>query len=464
MKSIYRSSKLQKKTMCAAVAIACGILSSSVLAGDTVDYVDVTSGDGIFVNDGKIYVAPVNGVYANVTSGNTVSFHRRLKAGCKGNNVLKNTFISYGIENVSGGILEASNNYRAGIPHQHAGSIGWTQAAMDVPLNKLGFDPVQVCKDMLANKMQQGLTKMQVMNSDQTVNLNASFTGVAACGKLGSGSPYFERDVIGGSVKVICKAGSSGMVNQIAKPKGPITAVPLGGSGNIQAGHQPLAITQGQITTNKLHDSGTCPANLQFGVGFKGHGKGHVRYTITQGGFGIYTSPSIPYNGSEGFKQHHFNYVMNLDPEKTWEMVGKEVKRQFGLQIEVKDEKADDFQWTGEDYTGLSWYYTCQPKMNPQLGGQQGQMKFGGQQQPPAPKLPVQAQPVDPLPTPAKKIQAQPVDPSPAPARKIQAQPVDPSPTPARKIQAQPVDPSPAPVLNVKPQDPEPATLPKRAQ
>lgn len=433
MKSLYRSSMSQKKTICALVAVACSVLSGSVLASDPVDYVDVTSGDGININDGKIDVAPVNGVYANVTSGNTVSFHRRLKAGCNGNNVLKNTFISYGIENVSGGILESSNNYQAGIPHQHAGSIGWTEAVMNVPLDKLGFDPVQVCQSMLANKMQQGLTKMQVMNSDQIVNQNASFTGVAACGKLGSGSPYYERDVIGGSVKVICKAGASGMVDQIAKPKTPITAVPLGGHGTIQAGHQPLMINQGQITTNKLHDSGFCPANLQFGVGFKGIGKGLVRYTITKGGFAIHTSPAIPYDEKDGFKQHHFSYVMNLDPEKSWEVVGKEVKRMFGLQIEVKDVNADDFNWTGKHYTGLDWYYTCTPKVNPAVGGQQNNKMGFGQQQPPAPKLPLQANPVDPNPKPQLKIQSQPVDPTPKPLMKIQQQ----QPEPTQPLRAQ---------------------------
>lgn len=433
MKSLYRSSNSQKKTICALVAVACGVLSGSVLASDPVDYVDVTSGDGININDGKIDVAPVNGVYANVTSGNTVSFHRRLKAGCNGNNLLKNTFISYGIENVGGGILEASDNYRAGIPHQHAGSIGWTEAVMNVPLDKLGFDPVQVCQNMLSNKMQQGLTKMQVMNSDQVVNLNASFTGVAACGKLGSGSPYYERDVIGGSVKVICKAGASGPVNQVAKPKGPITAVPLGGHGTIQAGHQPLMITQGQVTANKLHDSGFCPANLQFGVGFKGTGKGHVRYTITEGGFATYTSPAIPYEGAEGFKQHQFSYVMNLDPQKSWEVVNKEVKRMFGLHIEVKDENADDFDWTGEDYTGLSWYYTCKPKLNPALGGQQNNKVGFDQPKPPALKLPLQANPVDPSPQPQLKIQQKPADPTPKPMLKIQPQ----EPEPTRPLRAE---------------------------
>jgi hypothetical protein len=411
-----------------AIAVICLSASSiSALAADKVDYVDVTSGDGIFVNDGKIIVTPVNGQYATVTSGNTVNFHRRLKAGCKGNNLLSNTFVSYGIENVSGGLLEASNNYRAGVPHMHAGSIPYTQVEMNVPLNKLGYNPVQVCNDMLATKMQQGLTKMQVMNVDRTINRNASFTGVAACGKLGnSDSKYYERDVIGGSLKVICKAGSAGPINQVAKPKMPITAVPLGGGGNIQAGHQPLDITHGQITTTKLHDSGHCPANLQFGVGFKGTGKGHIRYTITKGGMAVFTSPSIPYNAAENWKQHQFNYSMNLDPQKTWEVVGKEVKRNFSLLIEIKDEKDNAFDWSARHYTGLSWFYTCQPKVKVQLGNQPGGIKFNNQQ-PPTPKLPIKAAPTGPKPpVPSRTIKAQPIDPTPAPNLKIKTQETEP--------------------------------------
>lgn len=437
---------LKKIMMKASVGVAALAISSQLHAlTDTVDYVDVTSGDGIYVNEGTIVVTPVNGVYSQVSSGNTVSYHKRLKAGCKGSKLLSNTAVYYGTVNVYGGILESNDNYKEAVPHLHAGSIPYTTVELNVPLNKLGFDPVQACQDMLETKMSQGLTKMQVMNSDQLLNRNASFTGMAACGLPGGDNKYFERDVIGGSVKVICKAGASGPVNQIEKPKLNIVAVPLGGSGDFQAGHQPLDITMAQITTNKLHDSGVCPANLQFGVGFKGNGKGHIRYTITKGGFSVYKSPVISYEGAEGWKQHHFNYQMQLDANKPWEVVGKEVKRMFGLLIEIKDEKADSFDWSPHGhYTGLDWFYTCQPKLNVQMGGQQG-INYDAQPNPqpigPSKILPAMPKPQPPV---NPGLQIQPVAPKPQPPvnpGKIQAQPVGPTPLPPLNIQAQPIEP-----------------------
>ncbi len=451
-------------------------------ASDSVDYVDVTSGDGIYINDGKIVVEPVNGTYANIVSGNTVTYHRRLKAGCKGyQKSLVNTFVSFGTETVGGGLLEASNLFRVGVPHQHADSIPYTEAVLNVPLDKLGFDPVQACQDMLATKMQQGLTKMQVMNSDQVLNRNVSFTGVAACGKIGGDNTYYEADIIGGNLKVICKGGPSGPVSQVAQPKLPIVAVPLGGGGQIQAGHQPLQITQAQVMTNVLHDSGQCPANKQFSVGYQGHGKGHVRFHVIKNGQEIYTSVPLAYDGADGFVQRNFFYQVGLDPQKPWEVVGKELERSFSLLFEIKDEKADDFDWSPHGYyTGLDWFYTCQPKLNAVIPNQPN-MGYGQQQAPLPPAMPggkIQAQPVGPMPpaAPAGKIQAQPAGPQPpaAPNRvQVPATPQPPTapsrlqaptpkPAPIGTIQAQPVEPQPAPQLKIAPQTVEPEQ-PKRA-
>ncbi|WP_199930440.1 hypothetical protein [Sedimenticola thiotaurini] len=324
---------------------------------DRVEYVDIRKADGIHINDGKIVVEATNGEYNKVTSGNSVNYHMEMKAGCKNYNILKSTDMVFGNPNIGGGIAEYHPYYTVHLFARGQKSIGYTSAEMQVPLSELPFNPVQLCKDMLQTKQNQGVSKLQVMNSDQHLSRNIALSAVASCGpKSNASKRYFEKATTNVAVDIICKA--SGGVGSI-KAK----STPISGANSIGGGYQPLMITQAQITTNKIHDAGYCPSDKQFTVSFKGHGKGYIRYSIVMGGNSVYQSFPISYNSDEGYKQHHFSYTAALDENKTWEKINKEFKRDFSLLIEEKDENAKKFTWSKKGhFTGLSWYYTCKPK------------------------------------------------------------------------------------------------------
>ena len=80
------------------VALLAG--SATLAEARKVDYVDVGPADGIHINNGRIEVSVVNGEYAQ-TSSNSVPFNLRMKAGCKGSDILQGAFISLGDEDVS---------------------------------------------------------------------------------------------------------------------------------------------------------------------------------------------------------------------------------------------------------------------------------------------------------------------------------------------------------------------------
>lgn len=352
-------------------ALAIGFCSvGTAWAADTVDFVDITTAGGIYINDGKIVVTPVNGEYAQVTSGNTVTFHKQMKAGCKGlSNVLKSTTMYFGIATTSGGIMEANNLYSVGVAHQHAKSIGYKEAVMNVPLNKLGYNPVQVCKNMLQHKMNSGLTKMQVMNSDQIVKQNASFSAVASCGKLGNSSGYYDRDTIGGSIDVICKAGASGPVNQIQLKEAVKPTVPAGGNNNIQAGYQPLIITDASILADTLHYTGQCPKELNFTVRIKGQGRGGIKYRINDGMSHVKSSGSMIYDGKNGWLQDAFTFTVKLDQQK----INQPVPHKFDLTVEYRDGQAQGLAWKKfEGAMDLNWNHKCLASPTVSMGQQNG--------------------------------------------------------------------------------------------
>lgn len=344
-----------------------------------------------------------------------------MKAGCAKDNYLKVTNIVHGIPTVSGGIYEASDNYSVEVPSGLTSSIGYTSTAINLSLSELPFNPVQLCNDMLETKQNQGVSKIQVMNSDQALVRALSFSAVAACGPWHTAEKnYFEKSSTNATIKIICK--SSSPVDSIkAQPK------PIPAAGNKAPAYQPLVITQAQITTNKLHDSGFCPDNKSFSVGFKGYGSGQIRYSIAMGGKTVYQSPVLSYSSDEGYKQHHFNFAADLDDSKSWEVINKEFKRQFSLYIEEKDQHASQFTWSKKGkLADLSWYYTCKPKVAVPMGGQ-GIKSPGMVPITPSNKLvpSTQAKPVTP-----SKITT--TTPGPMPTPQLNLQAVEPADKPAR--------------------------------
>lgn len=429
-----------------------------VLAGTAqarnVDYVDVTKGDGIYLNHGRVEVSVINGEYAQVSSGNTVPFHMRMKAGCKSGDVIKSAFVSYGQENVSGGILEASPNYKVTLNPPANKTMSYTPAEMQVPLNRLGVDPVQMCRDGLQAKMAQGMSKLQVMNSDQTFGQVVTFTGVAGCGKSNKSGQDFDKDTYADQLTVVCKAGPVAPGGgTVQAPKLPITAVPLGGNGQVQLGANPLNITEGEIMAGGMqHYVGTCPAQLSMAVKLKGSGKGKVRVHVVDGSDKIWESVPLDYDGTQGYKQMNFFYNLPALPA----YMNTQKQRSFRLFVELKDENANSFTWSPKgDLDTFAWSHTCKPALNVPLGqgGGQGGVQFAPQPQDNGPGA-VMVKPV----APGKPLT--PVAPASVPQVKtpVPAKPATPA-LPNGSLQAVPIKPIPRPAPQVAP--PSTGTEPK---
>lgn len=387
---------------------------------DRVKYVDIRQAEGIYVNDAKIVVEAANGKYSKVTSGNSVRYHMEMQAGCKGvNSVLKSTYITLGAPPSGNGIIEYSDKYKVMVPNGGKRSIGYTPTQLDIPLNQLNFDPVQACNEMMAFKQQQGISKMQIMNSEWHVLRPVTMSAVASCGLWHNETKdYFKKAIHNGYAKIICKgAGGSGIGSIKAKE------TPLSPVDSLDGGYQPLQITDASISTNKTYDSGYCPANKTFTVRFKGHGKGQVRYTVTSSGKNVYKSPILDYDSSEGYKQHQFSITVDL--KKDWpETVNQQLKRDVNLYIEQKDAKGNKFDWSqAGSIASLLWYYTCKPKTTVPMGTPELKAPT---------TIPVKPGQIKPKAQPTQSGKA---------ARSITRVPPDPKPTPKLNIKATPIQP-----------------------
>lgn len=245
-------------------------LSTAAEAGK-VDYVDVTK-SGINIFDGIVIVKPVSGTYSQIAKP-TVSYHTEMKAGCNGANVLKSAFVAFGNENAGGGILEYSDNYRVPLSTGQAKTMPYREATLNVPVNKLGIDPVQMCKDMMSQKMAQGANKQQILAQDQVINRQMLITGVAACGFKNSGNQEYGVDKIGTSLKVICKAGSVAGISDIQMQ----TPGPLQGAGSFNAVTQ---VTAASLKATPYKTTSTCPAEVKFTGTITASGPGEVKYRV----------------------------------------------------------------------------------------------------------------------------------------------------------------------------------------
>jgi hypothetical protein len=263
---------MDNRTMKISIATGLVAFSGLALALNKFDHVELTTDGGIHVNDGKIYINPVNGNYGQA-SKSTVDYHLKMKAGCKGQNMLKTAFISFGHENVGQDVIEASNNYRVNVGTNLQKEMGWKSVEMKVPLNKLGFNPAAMCQTMLENKMSQGSSKMQVMNQEHVLKTQVLFSSVAGCGKLGKTNDNYGLDTIGQELQVICKAGAQQGIGGIqAKPPGPITA-----GTNVQA---TTHVTQTAFQASPATVTGTCPVKVNLTGSISSSGAGDVQYRV----------------------------------------------------------------------------------------------------------------------------------------------------------------------------------------
>ena len=407
------------------VALVAG--SATLAEARQVDYVDVGPADGIHINNGRIEVSVVNGEYAQASS-NSVPFNLRMKAGCKGNDVMKGAFISRGDENVSNDVLEYSGNFRVDMNFPGASkTMPYTNATLQVPLDKLGADPVQICRDMMQEKMSQGVAKHQILNSEHTRGALVKFTAVASCGNLGNQNGItYAKDTFTDQLKVVCKAGiSSPGGGTVQAPKLPITAVPLGGNGQVQVGVNPLNIIEGELLAGGMKNFvGSCPAQLSMAVRLRGSGKGLVRVHVVDGSDKIWESPPQNYDGTQGWKQMNFFYNLPALPE----YLNQKKQRSFRLYVELKDENADSFSWSPKgDLDTLAWSHTCKSapavpmggpgtiQMQPAAPGNPGFAPAPGAANPPAPSRAVTPTAPTPKP-PARATTVKPDEEEPEPA------------------------------------------------
>lgn len=255
-----------------AFLLAALFASGGALAGSKVDHVDLAKGDGIHLNDGRIVVTPVNGEYAKVNTP-ALTYRLKARAGCKGQNGLKQFFVSLGSENVGEQVLEASNNHRQTVPGLNfQKALPWTDVVMQVPADKLGFDPVDMCRQNLQQKVAQGASKMQVMASDHALGKGVWFTAVAACGTLATSDYSFGSKFIGAALEVVCKAGG-GPVGAVK----PIPAAPPVGGNALQA---PFQVTGMSFQATPYETSARCPTRARFSGTLSVSAPGVVKYRV----------------------------------------------------------------------------------------------------------------------------------------------------------------------------------------
>jgi len=377
--------------------LACCVFSSGASAlGNPVDYVDVRNG-GININNGKVEVKPVNGNYSHISSGNTVSFSKEIKAGCKGSSYLKIARIFFGHMSAEGKIVESAGDaYYKGVPQANVVSIPYTNVNMAVPVNKIGFSPAQICQSMLQTKINQGQSKAQVMSQDFTVFKPIKFSGVAACAKPGK-DWHYKTDYLNDTMRVVCKAAPKPSI-----PMAPLKGIKANtpniqdGPGEINAGYQPLVITQANILAETLNYTGSCPKNLKFTVRIKGQGKGGVKYSVLDNGSYIHNGVNNTFEQNGDWWQEQFTFKVNPGN------INQLVNHKFTLKIQYRDSKAQGLSWKPfNDGTELQWSHKCTPQAKFQMGSPQGngginynnpkqasQMKIAPEQISPEPQKP----------------------------------------------------------------------------
>lgn len=245
--------------------------AGSALALEKLDYVQLQT-SGININDGKVFIKPVNGNYGQATT-TTTSYHVKMKAGCKGQNMLKTSFVAFGNENVGGSVIEASNNYRKTVNANLEKILPWTEATMNVPLGKLGFNPAAMCQQQLDAKLAQGVSRQQVLASDFVINRQVTLTAVAGCGKLGKNNDNSGSAKLNSPLKITCKGGSVAGINniQLQTPKPPKPG------GAFQATMQ---VTRLDFKATPYQLNSACPARAKFTGSITVDAPGSVSYRV----------------------------------------------------------------------------------------------------------------------------------------------------------------------------------------
>ncbi len=328
----------------------------------------------------------------------------------------------------------------AGVVHQEenpqAGSTTWTglkwiteaaaQHMYQVSLNELKnpgkperqLDVLAEFNAAMNTFIQQGGTQLDFLKEDRTIDvqrhisvLGACWTGVSSKGFATYTKPLTVRIKYQGNPQL------SGVNIQLGNM----------GSGQIQAGYQPMQLSSGQILPHAPNYMGACPADLKFRVVFNGVGNGELRYRINEGGGAVYNSPALPF--VDGKLQHDFIIPVAFEGKHT---LGKKVDHNYTLHARFKDEKGDVWPVAFQPFGAKNWSHTCTPQLAVGTGGMGGIQQAPGNTPEPSDPMRIKTQPTPPpkpgtlvLPgaTPSQPlvIQRQPPAPPPAQPKRIAA-------------------------------------------
>jgi hypothetical protein len=380
------------------LAIAISLTSVSQLALAAVDYVDIRTA-GIYVNDGRIVVEPVNNRYANIVTPEA-SYNVEMKAGCKGlGQKLESTYVAFGNANMNGSIVESNDLAYATVNHGGNKEVGYTAVELKVPAAKISgdLDPVQVCNAWLDQRLGQGASLMQIWTKDHTVLKPVTLSAVAACG----GNTDYRTKTMAHQLTIVCKAGSvgggvGGIQAQVPQPPKP--------AGNYTKNIQVTAVELKSLTPEQ---TGTCPAKVKFQVEIAADAAGVAQYQVrfpanantpaqSFGGqvafdsAGTRSTPVIQFNAVSG-------YPVGVAVVEIVNPGNKKAYADFKVTC-VKAQGPGNIQFA------------------PKPGGSPIN-KIQGNQPEPSPDLNIQAN--QPTPKPGLVIQATPLDPTPKPARAI---------------------------------------------
>ncbi|HEY7886467.1 MAG TPA: hypothetical protein VIC08_16080 [Cellvibrionaceae bacterium] len=267
-------------------------------------------------------------------------------------------------------------------PNKQNISKNWHVPLAAVKQGNNAFDPVAIVQEGLQKFKAQGGSEVDFYRQNRSFSKDVSVSLLGSCGRPGKGpatwgvngyvNTWMASTVI--SVMVNYQAdpavfalnaqmgGNAGPGGIQAQPKSP----PAAPEGGFQSAYNPLVITEASLQAHTPNYSGQCPKDLSFTVRYKGGGKGMVRYHIVENGQTAHMSAPMPYNSTNGWRQHQFTFGILANAQT----INQKVNRNFRLFFEVKEDGDADFDWNKiSQLDSLNWSHTCQARAKVTPGG-----------------------------------------------------------------------------------------------
>ena len=282
--------------------------------------------------------------------------------------------------------LHGQNSFSVAYQEKKNDPIEYVDNIFSVPLNKvkngsaaLKVDPVAELNKKLQQHINNGGKAVNFYRNEQQVVLQRPISIAGICGNNSKNSAgYYTKNH---TIQIIYE-GDKNVVDHKLNPQlgqqpgqiklnaKPIPIVPMGGNGTIEAGYQPLQISQANILAETLSYTGHCPKELKFTVRIKGQGRGGVKYRVKDGITHIKSSGSMIFDEKGTWWQDVFTYTVKA------EKMNQQVNHNFSLKVEYRDGQAQGMGWKEFNGTGLQWKHKCTPQSKFNMGQQQGGLQF----------------------------------------------------------------------------------------